>query len=152
MTRILEIRYAGQGYELPVPVASEQLTEADKPAISAAFHRLHERSFGHSAGEAAVEIVNFRIDSLAVLPKLGLPLCPQADGTDPSRAISGRRPVCFDGAEWLKTSVYSRLKLRSGDRFTGPAIVEQADTTTVIIPGQQAELDRYGNLILTFAA
>ncbi|MDB5408179.1 MAG: agaF, partial [Rhodospirillales bacterium] len=80
------------------------------------------------------------------------PLCPQADGTDPSRAISGRRPVCFDGIEWLETPVYSRLALRSGDRFTGPAIVEQADTTTVIIPGQQAELDRYGNLILTFAA
>jgi N-methylhydantoinase A len=153
VSRILEIRYAGQGYELPVPCAGERLVEADKPAIRAAFHRLHERTYGHCAEGAALEIVNFRIDSLAALPKLRLPECPPADGSSPDRAISGRRAVCFDGTEWWsETPVYSRPKLRAGDRFSGPAIVEQADTTTVVIPGQQAEIDSHGNLILTFAA
>ncbi|MDR6775562.1 MULTISPECIES: hydantoinase/oxoprolinase family protein [Azospirillum] len=153
ITRILEIRYAGQGYELPVPCGGDRLEDADKPAIRAAFHRLHERTYGHCAQETAVEIVNFRVDSLAVLPKLRLPDCPPADGGSPDRAIARRRPVCFDGTnKRIDTPVYWRPNLRAGDRFDGPAIVEQADTTTVVIPGQRAEIDRHGNLILTFAA
>ncbi len=154
LTRILEIRYAGQGYELPVACPGERVAEADKPVIRAAFHRLHEDTYGHRAEEAAVEIVNFRVDSLAVLPKLRLPEWPAAeDGSGPERAVSGRRAVCFDGTEQrLDTPVYWRPDLRAGDRFAGPAIVEQADTTTVVIPGQRAEVDRHGNLLLTFAA
>jgi len=148
-TRILELRYVGQGYELPVTCPAETLRDADKPAILESFHELHERIFGHSARESAVEVVNFRIDSLAPLPKLELPEREPAEGTGPERALITVKPVYFGRGEvGTPTPFYDRARLHAGDRFPGPAIIEQPDSTTVVLAEQQIEVDRYGNLIL----
>ena len=63
--------------------------------------------------------------------------------------MKGRRKVCFSGAAgMLDCDLYDREKLLFGDRFGGPAIIEQMDTTTLILPGMTARVDAYLNLIL----
>ena len=68
----------------------------------------------------------------------------------PTRATpSGTRPVYFGG--WMDTPIYDRATLRPGAAFTGPAIVEQADTTSVIEPGMAARVDPFGNILVEMA-
>jgi N-methylhydantoinase A len=59
---------------------------------------------------------------------------------------TSRRPVYFGG--WLDTPIYDRAKLRPGHTFEGPAILEQADTTSVIEPGMHARVDAFGNVLV----
>ena len=68
------------------------------------------------------------------------------DGPDSGHARSGARPVWFGG--WRETPIYARERLRPGNRLAGPAVVEQMDSTAVILPGQEAEVDGYLNLVV----
>ncbi len=68
-------------------------------------------------------------------------------GQDASSAIDHRDRVYF-GGEWMETPIYNRLKLRPGNNVPGPAIIAQDDTTTVIEPGYQGSVDRYGNILI----
>jgi N-methylhydantoinase A len=73
-------------------------------------------------------------------------LAPPADSTQEA-ARRGTRPVWFDGG-WHEATIWDRLSLPVGARVTGPAILEQADATTVIDPGLAARVDDFGNLIV----
>ncbi len=82
------------------------------------------------------------------MPRLELAEIEAGDGK-PERALKPeRRLYHLDEAEFLTAAVYDRARLLAGDRLTGPAIVEQFDSTTIILAGQDAEIDRYGNLII----
>ena len=72
---------------------------------------------------------------------------PRGDGRV-QRALTGRRAVRFEGQS-VECAVYARERLRAGDVVTGPAIVEEYGATTVVFPGLRAEVDRFGNLLLT---
>lgn len=147
--RYLELRYVGQGYELPIP-SPDKLTEADKDGLVARFNEQHEKVFGHSAPDSPVELVNCRVDSVATLPKLNLPEAPTPRG-DAEIPRKGMRKVYFgDDGGYAETPIHERVKLHAGDRIVGPAIIEQADSTTVLLPEQTLEVDSYANLILRF--
>lgn len=143
----LDLRYAGQAYELPVDFPEIPL---DRAAIRRQFDDAHERTFGHRSTEP-VEVVTYRLACTApvsgVEPDffLGGKALPPAAG-DP---LKERRPVYFwQEGKFLETPVYDRWRLRPGVEIPGPAIVEQMDTTTVVEVGAKATLDEYGNLIL----
>ncbi|MDX1483456.1 MAG: hydantoinase/oxoprolinase family protein [Alphaproteobacteria bacterium] len=150
MVRELDMRYAGQGYELRVPL--DGLGTLDGAALAEArrrFDKRHEQIHGHAAREKEVEVVSYRIRATVSVPKFE----PRAQGTpetaaDPGAALKGRRMVWFDGLTGSEAPVYERERLTVGARLTGPAIVEQMDATTVIPAGWRAEVDAYGNLIL----
>lgn len=146
---LLELRYVGQGYELAVPCPGGQLDAATRARAAAAFHALHEKQYGHSAPDAPVEIVNFRLDTAAELPKLRLPFEARPGADRPAPEPRARRPVYFaESGGLVDTPVYGRAGLRVADSLCGPAIVEQADATTVVLPGQQLEVDGHFNLII----
>lgn len=147
--RQLDLRYVGQGYELSVPfptapASAEALAEAARQ-----FHEQHLRAFGHSAPEKPLEIVNLRLTTIAPLQKLSL--TPQEPVPAAERAVAptARRPVYFEAAGgFVETAIYSRAGMRAGQQVQGPAVIEQTDSTTVLLPGQTATVDRYGNIIV----
>jgi N-methylhydantoinase A len=150
--RDLDMRYAGQGYELRVPLGGLWQGALDAKALAAVrrrFDEVHEKIHGHAAKEKAVEVVSYRLRVRVAVPKYS----PQAaEARKPSSptlgALKGTRRVFFEPGKAVKTTVYDRDKLAVGTVFTGPAIIEQFDATTVVPHGWRVMVDRYGNLIL----
>ena len=140
----LDARYVGQSFELTIdyPSARGDL----RRSIANSFYRAHLQRFGYADRAEAVEIVNLRL-------KLDLPVdkpasVPQAMGDpSPAGAVIGEISVVFPGGA-RPTTAYDREKLRSGNRFNGPAILVQLDTTIVVPPGWGGVADPYGNLLL----
>jgi len=146
----LDMRYSGQGYENPVPVSALPLTPASLDAYRRDFDAIHEQCHGHAAPDQPVEIVNYRVQAIGLVPPVALPLAQDAAG-DATVARTGARQAYFPAAgdTPVEVPVYDRERLRAGHRFAGPAIVEQYDSTTVICPGQAVTVDRHGNLVVT---
>jgi N-methylhydantoinase A len=144
----LDLRYAGQGYELTVPCTMPPLTKEDLKMMRRRFDTLHEQNSGHKAETEPVELVSLRLISLGLVPQAKL--SPgKATGRELEQAKTGERQVFF-GTEHgtLTTEIYHRNRLEPGHRVAGPAVVEQLDTTTVIHPEQEATVDEYCNLII----
>jgi N-methylhydantoinase A len=150
--REFDMRYAGQGYELRVPLASPPRQAIDQAALAATragFDAIHERIHGHAAKEKAVEVVSYRLRVRVTVPKFSPQARePQARLLPPPQAIKGTRFVYFDADKPVETTIYDRDSLVPGTGFAGPGIVEQFDATTVVTLGWQATVDRYANLIL----
>ncbi|MEA2947924.1 MAG: N-methylhydantoinase, partial [Alphaproteobacteria bacterium] len=142
----LDLRYAGQGYEVPCPVLSD-LQSIDLAELRLAFDRRHQAMFGHMAPEESVEIVSYRVRGIGLVPPVEMPRFKRAGGTLADARRETRR-VRFDGAE-TDCPVYQRERLDVGLTFAGPAILDQLDCTTVICPGQVAHVDEWKNLIVT---
>ena len=138
-----DMRYVGQSYEIEVPVHPEWLAADGRHRLLEAFHRAHERVFGHADPHAPVEVVNLRVQLRGVRPRV--PLVEVAVGT--GAKATGARRIWLDGRP-AQAQVYERAGLGQGDRVIGPAIVEQADTTVLVPAGDAATVDRFGNLLI----
>jgi N-methylhydantoinase A len=142
MRRALDLRYAGQSYELTVEIASS--SEALVPSrYLPAFHRAHRRRYGHAEPARAVELVAVRLRAEA--PGASVRLQTLRRGNGHPRRLE-RRQIWFERSRL--SSVYERESLRAGDRLRGPALVLQLDTTTIVPPGWQGVVDEVGNLVL----
>jgi N-methylhydantoinase A len=145
-----DMRYVGQAYELEVPltapVAGERMGE-----ILAAFHAVHERVYGYARAQQPVEFVNFRAVHSYPLPRLAIAPTAHAGGRLDDARI-GQRRAWFAPGGFMATAIYDRPRLPLGASVVGPAIVEQADTTTVIPPGHAALVEASGNLRLRRAS
>ncbi len=145
LIRTADMRYIRQSYELPVPVRGGLLAANDLTAITEDFHVLHERAYGYSRKAEAVEFVNLRVVALGKLPEFRAP--KHAAGTEEAPEPVGAREVWFTGRP-VEAPIYLRHRMPEGVKILGPAIVEQMDSTTVVLPGYRAEADRYGNLLI----
>ena len=129
-----------------MPVRSGPLDDDAVAGTIAAFHAQHLQLYAHNHPDKPVEFVSAR---LAAIGRMGAPELPPAPPGGEAAAPFERRPVYFEEAgDWVETAVYDRAALGPGARFEGPAIVEQADATTVIHPGQSASVDSFGNLLI----
>jgi N-methylhydantoinase A len=146
ITRALDMRYAGQGYEIAVPCRAGPLEAADLPQLRVAFDRQHQAMFGHMAPQEPVEIVSYRVRGAGLVPPVAMPRFERA-GTMLADARRGLRRVRFDGKE-RDCPIYERERLDVGLELAGPAILDQLDCTTVICPGQFARVDEWKNLIV----
>jgi N-methylhydantoinase A len=152
--RSADLRYRGQGFELTVEVPDADVDAAAMAALHERFHAAHERLYGYALHNAPVELVNLRVTVSVPLPKSQAhEIAPQTGRIEQTRV--GERQVYFGrafgsaGLGWLPTPRYDRAALGVGAVVAGPAILEQLDATTVLGPGQQATVDRFGNLIVT---
>ena len=144
-----DMRYVGQSYELTIPLPETDLDSTALDGILAQFHQEHERSYGFKAEDEPVEFVALRLSAIGVIPKPQLRKIKSGDDASTS-PIKETRPVYFaetDGP--VDCPIYDRYKLASEHEITGPAIIEEADSTTVIHPGYRALVDEYGNLFLS---
>jgi len=138
--RLLDCRYAGQGYELTIPASGD---------FAAAFHRLHQRRYGHCDASRIVEVVNVRARIAGLTPKPGLPRSSPAPASA-SRAVAGHRPA-FIAGRWQRAAIYDRDRLRCGNQLPGPAIITEYGATTFLPPAWRARVDAYGNLVIDLA-
>ena len=142
LTRMADLRYRHQGFELTVPWPERDL---DLDALLARFHARHRQLYTYALADAPVEIVTLRVSAAGRVRRFTLPSLAgrRAVATRPPR-----RRVHFAGAGWTACPCLDRERLGVGAVVTGPAIVEQPDTTTVIPPGHRARVDRVGNLVI----
>jgi N-methylhydantoinase A len=145
--RALDMRYAGQGYEIAVSCPAHPLQDVDLKELRATFDQQHRTMFGHMAPEEPVEIVSYRVRGIGLVPSVEMPQFKPA-GTTLADAQREIRRVHFDGRE-IDCPVYQRERLDVGLTVAGPAILDQFDCTTVICPGQTARVDEWKNLIVT---
>ncbi len=147
MEPALDLRYAGQGYELTVPGLAAPAA-ADLADLRTRFDSAHRQAFGHAAPEAPVEVVSYRLTAWGRVPRVPLPQLPPA--REPvAGAVKERRAVyLLEFGRYVDCPVYDRARLAPGHAFAGPAVVEQLDATTVVYPGQQATVDSTGNLLI----
>jgi N-methylhydantoinase A len=148
LNRTVDMRYAGQNYEMPVVLPEDVAGAALVDALAAQFAAIHQRRYGFAAAEEPVELVTFRIEASGRVRKAEFPAHPPA-GADAQEALIGRRDVWLPEADgFAPTAVYDRERLQCGNRIRGPAIVEQMDATTLVLPGMVAAVDPYLNLML----
>ena len=151
VARTVDMRYAGQNYELSVPLPDGPVTMAILDALAAGFAAAHERMYGFIAEGETVQLVTYRVEATGVVPKAAFRAAPDA-GPDASAAVVGRRDVWLpEAGGFVSCPVYDREKLRPGNRIDGPAIVEQMDATTVVLPDMTAYVEPYLNLVLEVA-
>jgi N-methylhydantoinase A len=143
--RALDLRYAGQGYEITMSCTADEV--AALTALRKKFDAEHKDRFGHSAPEELVEVVSYRVRGIGLVPPVSMPaFTPQ--GGKLSNALRETRPVRF-GGKTVACAVYQREELDVGLTLRGPAILDQFDCTTVICAGQTARVDEWKNLIVT---
>jgi N-methylhydantoinase A len=143
------LRYQHQGFELNVPWPSRGVTEASAAAAVAAFHKLHERLYTFAQEDTPVEIVTLRVDARGIFPVPAIQELPLAGPIE--TALVGQQTVHLESGP-TEAAIYARERLGAGARLAGPVILTQLDATTLVLPGQQAEVDRFGNLVVTEAA
>ena len=147
--RQVEMRYAGQSHELAVDFPAGEATAATLAGLRERFHADHDRSYGHGYPDEPTELVNFRLSALGSIRKPRMREVAAHSGPT-SGARKGMRQVHFDApADSSRRPVYDRARLGAGHRFDGPAIVEEMDSTTLMLPGYGVEVDRYGNLLIS---
>jgi N-methylhydantoinase A len=145
--RELDLRYAGQGYEIRTPLdrlGAIPMTDAGLREIQEIFHDLHQAQHGHSARDQAIEVVSYRVRVRAPVPKQSLPKIEITNESPPTPRSN--RQITFDGITLFDAPVYQRTEL-TGATLHGPAIIEQFDSTTVLPPGWTARLDSFANII-----
>jgi N-methylhydantoinase A len=137
----LDLRYAGQGYELTVRWSNDFVDQ---------FQRLHEQRYGYADAKRPVEVVNARVRMIAATEQLPL----DRTVTEKRGSIQGgnrSKQIYYEG-RWLTGRLYDRSELHPGDRFQGPAIVVEYSATTFVPPGCFTTVDDYSNLIIEVRA
>lgn len=148
LLRSLDMRYAGQGYELEVPVPPGPITNETTTTVESSFRALYRKTYGYEPDDPT-EVVTFRVVAVGSLPPLELPT-QQSSDQDGSYAAKGTRPVFFN-SRFQETTIYDGHKLQSGNRLQGPAIIEQRESTTVVLPQQQAIKGGQGEVLISAA-
>lgn len=135
--RSLDMRYAGQGYELAIEWSEDFVSR---------FHRLHGQRYGYADPGRPVEVVNVRVRMIAATEPIAAERqnVRQGNGTD---AVVKKKPIYFNGKQLMAT-IYDRCRLRAGDRVHGPAVIVEYSATTFLPPGSQGSVDEFANLIV----
>ena len=139
--RKADIRYAGQAYELTVPVALGSLSQSSFAQTIQAFHDLHERMYGFSRAGTPLEIVNLRASGKVPTPRNGFG--GSLDGGAAEAAHRETRDIYLDGA-WTTAPVYWRDQLSTGTHLVGPAVIEEGGSTFILFAGDELTVDTYG--------
>jgi N-methylhydantoinase A len=150
MSFTLDMAYLGQTHTVSVPldvtVSDGQVTPPTEAAISAAFDTAYRATYGRLLQGGVRRVINLRSAVTGKRPRFDLAtLAPVGGSVD--EAQKGSRQVFFKG-EWHETQIYARLALPVGAVITGPAILEQPDTTVLIEPGLVGRVDSFGNTLI----
>jgi N-methylhydantoinase A len=137
LLRFADCRFAGQGYELTVPVTSD-----DPRQIRAAFVAAHQARYGHAGSGQPIELVNLRVAAVREAP------LPRVSGSERgTREATARRPVTVNGQR-LSASVWPLDELAPGVTLDGPAVLAGRDATALLEPGWRGTVHASGAVIV----
>ena len=142
LLRSLDMRYLGQWRSLEISVDGKV---ESLESLTARFHNEHERQHAYKREETPVEIYQLKVTAIGSMPK---PQLPHEEIEEHEPEPKGHREAVFSDEEAVRTAVYARDDLRPGARIEGPAIIEQLDSTVVVPPEDEAEVDGYSNIII----
>jgi N-methylhydantoinase A len=144
----VDVRYAGQAFEVPLTITADVLRADGMAGILSRFDEEHKRLFTFNM-DTPHEIVNLRAVALGRALELPAAELPTGNG-DPSAAKVRDHEVWMDGRQQAAV-IYDRAKLLAGDVIPGPAIVCEMDSTTLIESGCVGTVDRVGNILINLA-
>src|SRR6266446_6309495 len=145
VARSADARYVGQGYEVTVPIPQGRLDAAALGRVQVSFHQVYAARYGYANPAEPVEIVTWKLSAVGGSPRIAL---AKAGASSADVRRKGTRRAYFPEARgYTDTPVYDRYELAAGTSLTGPAIIEERESTTVLPPGVTARVDEYANLI-----
>ncbi|MBI3434862.1 MAG: hydantoinase/oxoprolinase family protein [Proteobacteria bacterium] len=150
VARAADMRYVGQEHAVSVDLPLDLFRARDRAGIKRRFDAVHETRYGYAAAEEPAEIVSLRSATTGLMRKpLVERVATGAQATD-AAALTGARPVYFaEAGAFVDTATYDRERLKAGNHIAGPALIEEAASTSVVHPGDRAQVDAYGNLDIT---
>ena len=150
--RAADMRYVGQEHAVSVDLPMAVFESRDREAIKSYFDDMHELRYGTSAPAEKAEIVSLRSTVTGVMRKPPQETVAAGDSNPPADAATGQRAVYFEQADgFVATPAFARSGLLAGNRIAGPALIEEHASTTVLMPGDALEVDRFGNLVIAVA-
>ena len=147
--RAIDMRYVGQTHEVTVPIRSrtKRVTELNLNKTFQDFHEYHKQLYSFKRPDQTVEVLSVRSDLVGHRDTIKYHSAP-FESEDPAAAFKGTRQVGFDQVGFVDTRIYDGTKVKPGNLITGPAIIEEPETTIVIYPQQEAMLDHYQTYII----
>jgi N-methylhydantoinase A len=146
LVRSADARYVGQGYELNIPLPSGPLDTAALGRLRASFDEIYAARYGYANPQAPVEFVTWKLSAVAGTPRVALAKQPPRSGEGTRKGV--RRAYFPEVPGYLECPIYDRYALPAGITLTGPAIVEERESTTVLPPGVEAVVDEYASLVV----
>ena len=148
VTRLADVRYIGQGFEVVTTLPNGPYDAGAKQHLLDAFEDTYRRTFSRTPPDVNAEIINIRVSLRADVPGDGVGFKAAGDESGEARA-KVTRPVRFpENDDYVDTAVYDRAQLRPGERFEGPAVIEESESTLVVGPGGTIQVDEDGNLLV----
>jgi N-methylhydantoinase A len=143
----VDLRYVKQYHEVNLKITAEELQQGTLDLVAAGFHQQHNKLYGYSLEneDTAIELINLR---LICIGKTQKPAFRQEnyDGADPSGAVKYCRKIFLPLQKHTKeVDVYDGLRLKFGNKISGPAMIEQVNTTTFVTPEYGLMVDKYGS-------
>ena len=145
---IMECRYLGQGFELRAKMPNEPLTTKNVQVVIDNFYDVHKQQYGHAFKDQITEAITVRVVASADVEKLQLNKLEKGGSKNPEYAHLYNRDTVFDDNKAVSTPRYDRGKLKSGDTISGPAIVAQHNSTTIIPPDYTATILEVGDILI----
>jgi len=147
--RAADMRYVGQEHAVAVRMLANLGQEPARKEIKRLFDEAHELRYSHSAPEESADMVSLRVSAIGRLNKPQFAKIPTGDAAPSAAARRGTRSVIFEGTGTVQANVFDRTKLLEGNVINGPAIIEEAASTTVVEPGDTVTVNGFGHLIMT---
>lgn len=144
--RILECRYLGQGFELRTDIPDGPLSRANVQAVIDGFYDVHKQQYGHAFRDQMTEAITLRVIAAARVDALRLPELAHGGRANPAEAHLYTRPTVFDDGAEQATPRYDRGRLLAADTITGPALITQHNSTTLVPPGYTATVLGHGDM------
>ena len=151
LTRSADMRLVGQIHEINVPIPERRLSSSNVNSIEADFHSIYQELYARRNLSLPIEVQNWRLLISGPEPDLELREQPDVVGDAAhTMAIKGQRRAYFPASNgFIECAVYDRYQLTTGHDFHGPAIIEEAEATTIVRPGERVTVDRWLNLVIT---
>ena len=148
--RTADMRYVGQGHEVSVPLPGGVLNEEHVLRITAEFEATYRGLYGRNGPDVPLEIINWRVVASGPQPQMNLRLA--RDDSIRGDARKGSRSAYFaECGGFVETAVYDRYAFKPGMRFSGPAIVEERESTLIVGARGRAWVDSNLNIIVEFS-
>lgn len=147
ISRTAYMRYCGQGYDVQVALPSGSIDDAYEKKMRQAFHGTYRREYGFVDPDAAVEATDWYV--IAAISNARSGINHDAGANESGPPIVGARAAYFPECGGMTTSkVINRYRMKPGDAFEGPCLVEERESTTVVLPGDAVSVNRLGHLVI----
>ena len=143
---VAECRYVGQGFELRAAMPDGPLDATNVHSVIKSFFDVHKQAYGHAFEDQLVEIITLRVVGSAATETLKLPELAHGGRSNPKAAELYTRNTVFDDGKAVPTPRYDRARLLAEDVVSGPALIVQHNSTTLVPPGYSASVLSHGDM------